>query len=334
MSIRFYANAPATALASSCSNSQLTITVNSATGYPIQYPFTVIVDRGTATEEAMSVTGAAGAVFTVTRAIDSTTAFSHSIGAVVEHGITAQDIREPNAHINANTGVHGVAGSVVGTTDVQVVTNKDLTAGTNSFPSALATLTGAQALTNKTIGATNTINGFTASRFMEADGTGRLASGTKVVPAGVVVGTTDTQALTNKDLTAGTNTFPTSLATLTGVQTLTNKTLTSPTLNTPTVTSPTITTPSIGGTAITRIQFGTDPGNAVGAPFVQFTGSVTFPAAFASTPVVMLTESGPAGAAVSWSVTAVSTTGFSWIARWVDGVNHGSSGGVNWLAIV
>jgi hypothetical protein len=39
------------------------------------------------------------------------------------------------------------------------------------------------------------------------------------------------QALTNKDLTSGTNTFPTSLVTLTGSQTLTNKILTSPQVN-------------------------------------------------------------------------------------------------------
>jgi hypothetical protein len=42
---------------------------------------------------------------------------------------------------------------------------------------------------------------------------------------------TGSQALTNKDLTSGTNTFPASLATLTGSQTLTNKTLTSPLIN-------------------------------------------------------------------------------------------------------
>ena len=45
-----------------------------------------------------------------------------------------------------------------------------------------------------------------------------------------VVGTTTTQALTNKDLTSATNTLSTSVVTLTGLQTLTNKTLTSPTI--------------------------------------------------------------------------------------------------------
>jgi hypothetical protein len=47
------------------------------------------------------------------------------------------------------------------------------------------------------------------------DGTGNLTDSTKAVPSGVIIGTTDTQ-------------------------TLTNKTLTSPTINTPTITTPTI----------------------------------------------------------------------------------------------
>ncbi|MFC5268474.1 hypothetical protein ACFPJ1_40750 [Kribbella qitaiheensis] len=44
-----------------------------------------------------------------------------------------------------------------------------------------------------------------------------------------VVTTTDTQALTNKDLSSATNTLPTSVATLTGTQALTNKDLTAST---------------------------------------------------------------------------------------------------------
>ena len=50
-------------------------------------------------------------------------------------------------------------------------------------------------------------------------------SATLAIDTSVVVDKTTAQTLTNKDLTSGTNTFPTSLATLTGSQTLTNKTI-------------------------------------------------------------------------------------------------------------
>src|SRR5438309_7351687 len=66
---------------------------------------------------------------------------------------------------------------------------------------------------------TNNIVLFGASNILVDSG--------KAVPTGIIIGTTDAQVLTNKDLTSGTNTFPTSLVTLTGSQALTNKDLTS-----------------------------------------------------------------------------------------------------------
>lgn len=78
------------------------------------------------------------------------------------------------------------------------------------------------------------------------------------------VGINDVQTLTNKTLTTpsisspvlsgtvtgtytlgGTPTFPSSVVTLTGSQTLTNKTLTSPTISSPTITNPTLTVDTI-----------------------------------------------------------------------------------------
>jgi microcystin-dependent protein len=126
MALRYYANAPATALASACTALATSIEVDSVTGFPITYPYTLIIDRGTASEEAVEVTNASGTTLTVTRGIDSTTAFAHSADAEVVHGITARDVREPNAHIEETDGVHGVTGDVVGTTDTQTLTNKDL----------------------------------------------------------------------------------------------------------------------------------------------------------------------------------------------------------------
>ena len=253
MALRYYANAPATTLASSCSSAATSITVNSVSGLPIQYPYSLIIDRGLATEEVVSVTNASGTTLTVTRGIDSTTAFAHTINSPVVHGISAQDIRESNSHVNATAGVHGVTGSVLGTSDAQTITNK--TIGTsnviNGFTAsrlmmsdgtgklvaggvppvgALVGDTDSQTLTNKTIGATNVLNGFTASRIIISDVTGRLIASGAVLPVGTVVGTSDSQTLTNKDLSSGSNVWPSSLVTLTGSQTLTNKTLTSPTV--------------------------------------------------------------------------------------------------------
>ena len=71
--------------------------------------------------------------------------------------------------------VGGNGGTVVTLDGVQTLTNKDLTSGTNTFPSSLATLTGTETLTNKTI----------------AYGSNTLTD---------VAGTTATQTLTNKTI--------------------------------------------------------------------------------------------------------------------------------------
>jgi hypothetical protein len=62
-----------------------------------------------------------------------------------------------------------------------------------------------------------------------------------------VVGTSDSQTLVNKDLTSGTNSFPSSLATLTGAQTLTNKNLTDPSNTFPSTLVDTSTNQTVAG---------------------------------------------------------------------------------------
>lgn len=161
MGIRYFANAPATNLTVAVSPSATTIIVDSVTGLPVNYPFTLILDRGTANEEVVSCTGAAGTTLTVTRGYDSTTAFSHSTGATVEHGISALDPREANAHVNATSATHGVSGDLVGTTDAQVVTNKDLTTG-NTFPFSAAWTPYTPTWTNLTVG-----NGTNNSAYLQ-----------------------------------------------------------------------------------------------------------------------------------------------------------------------
>ena len=63
---------------------------------------------------------------------------------------------------NGGTGATSFAAAGLATlTGVEALSNKDLTAGTNTFPSSLATLTGTETLTNKTVEAGTFTNGYT-----------------------------------------------------------------------------------------------------------------------------------------------------------------------------
>jgi len=136
---RYYsAIAQDTNLSTSATSGDVTITVTTTTGWPTQYPFCLALDFGTSLEELVDVTSLIGITATVTRGIDSTVAVGHAAGAVVRHVLTARDIRETEQHVANNTGVHGVTGNVVGTTDTQTLTNKDLSSATNTFPATLA----------------------------------------------------------------------------------------------------------------------------------------------------------------------------------------------------
>jgi hypothetical protein len=104
--------------------------------------FTIVLDPDTAIEEIVDATAASGNVFTITRAIDGSSAQAHSAGAVVRHMAIGRDYREANLHIEATgayndgTGthtLHGLSssdGDLVGTAKTQTLTNKTLTSPT------------------------------------------------------------------------------------------------------------------------------------------------------------------------------------------------------------
>lgn len=125
----FYSNiAVPTTLSGNINNSVTTCTVADTTGWPGTTPYIVALDYGTANEELVKVTANAAGTLTIQRAYGGTTAVSHSTGATVRHVYNAQDATDFRTHEQATSGAHGIAGSFVGTTDVQTLTNKTLTA--------------------------------------------------------------------------------------------------------------------------------------------------------------------------------------------------------------
>lgn len=126
----FYSNiAVPTTLSGNINNSVTSASVVDTTGWP-STPFVVALDFATANEELVKVTNNAAGSLTIVRGFGGTPAVSHSTGAVVRHVYNAQDATDYRTHEAATSGVHGIVGSFVGTSDSQTLTNKTLTAPT------------------------------------------------------------------------------------------------------------------------------------------------------------------------------------------------------------
>lgn len=169
---RYYSStAQPTTLTAPISNSDVNIVVQATTGFPPAFPYILALDYGNPGEELVLVTNGAGLNLTVTRAYDGTSGTTHGAGAPVRHVVAGIDLTEANVHENAVSAAHGVAGTIVGTTDVQTLTSKTLSApvinggSLNGTVSGNPTFSGTVTLTsptiNGTVGGTPTLNGAT-----------------------------------------------------------------------------------------------------------------------------------------------------------------------------
>lgn len=148
MALRYYRNGPARSLSFPITlPTDTSMTIDSAAGFPTQFPYTLIVDPDTAFEEVVDVTAAVGNVLTMTRGVDSTTASAHAAGAVVYHGVSARDPREANAHVNQTTGAHGTTGSLVDTDSIQTIVGQKTFTNLKTPAGDVVTIGGTQTIT-------------------------------------------------------------------------------------------------------------------------------------------------------------------------------------------
>ena len=131
---RYYsALAQDTTLIGNITNSTTSMVVGATVGYPSTTPYVLAVDYNAAAEELVLVTGISGTTLTITRGYNGTTGVSHTTGAVIRHVIIAQDLTDMQDHFTTTTGTHGVAGTIVGNSDAQTLTNKTIDATLNTI---------------------------------------------------------------------------------------------------------------------------------------------------------------------------------------------------------
>ena len=195
------ANFSSTSLNGAIDDSATTITLNSTTG--LQSPGYVVIDRQDAngnntsnSREEVSYTGIAGSDLTgCTRGADTSTARSHSDGALVEPVLTVGMWNDQRDSINAEHAVDGTHSIVANVTITDMMVTNSIGASGASVYGELTSLSGTQTLTSKTLTSPvlqGDIDGWTtstdswvyasASTFTVTgvDRTAQLAKGTKL----------------------------------------------------------------------------------------------------------------------------------------------------------
>lgn len=143
--MRYYSSiATPKTLSTTITSSSNSVALSDLVGLPNSYPYTLVLEPDSASEEIVTVTAlVSGTTLSITRAQDGTSATAHNAGTAARHMVTARDIREPQEHID-NSALHVPTQATH--SGKFLTTNGSAT----SWASAL-TPTGSQTITNKTI---------------------------------------------------------------------------------------------------------------------------------------------------------------------------------------
>jgi hypothetical protein len=199
-------------MSSSSTDASDVMILDSTATVPTAYPFTMVIDPDTTSEEIVTVTAApTGYSYPVKRGQDGTSATAHLNNSVVRHMVTARDLQEPQNHIYATADVHGLdtagpsgvsGGTVVGTSAQQSLTNKTISASTLSGTiTASAATVNSPTISGSTISGSTTINGTVTNNATVTGGTYTTPTIASIKNAAGTAYITDTDA----NFTVGSN---------------------------------------------------------------------------------------------------------------------------------
>jgi len=192
------------------------VLVNSISGFPTTFPYTLILDPDTSKEEVVTVTSGSSTTLVITRGQDNTTAFAHAAGTGVRHGVSAREFKELQTHIAArgvdadsailsgvDSHVHGLVtgdGSVVGSDQSVTLTRKTLTTPTINGATLTGTVTSTASIV---ISGAGTITGLSSAGMTTSSATPKsyvdaiLGSATAAATSATNAATSATSAATS-----------------------------------------------------------------------------------------------------------------------------------------
>lgn len=178
-----------------------TLTVLDTSSYAVldaTTPYILAINWGLGDQELVSCTARpTGTTFTIVRGVGGTTAQPHAPGATVDHFVYDADFTELASHRGSDatpttTGVHGVSGNVVGTTDVQTLSGKTYILVTNSYTANHTATTTEQVLLASASGGAFTI---TLPTAVGVTGQSYTVKKTDVTANAVTIATTASQTI-------------------------------------------------------------------------------------------------------------------------------------------